>query len=256
VADATLLRQDQDGIVLVTIDRPDRGNAISRGGWLELRDVVREIREQPAARGLILTGSGDRSFASGADIRELVDRDPWVALDGLVQSILVELEDLPVPTIAAVNGHALGGGWELALACDLRVASSKARLGFPEVGLGILPGAGGTQRILQHVGLGRAKELILSGRIIDGREALELGLVNRVVEPEEVLASARELLGQILEQAPRAVRLAKTVLNATSRRNAAFDLERLAYTLAFHSDEREERMRRFLDERASRKKPD
>lgn len=248
-----MLRDHQDGVVLVTINRPERGNAISREGWLELRDVVREIHDEPTARGLILTGAGDRSFASGADVRELADRDPWVALDGLVQSILIELEDLPFPTVAAVNGHALGGGWELALACDLRVASSQARLGFPEVGLGILPGAGGTQRILQHVGLGRAKELVLSGRIIDAREALELGLVNRVAEPERVLASARELLGEILEKAPRAVRLAKTVLNATSRRTAAFDLERLAYTLAYHSEERQERMRRFLDERASRK---
>jgi enoyl-CoA hydratase len=251
MSDPALRVEVDDGVALVTIDRPERRNAMSRDAWIEFRDVVGTLRRDGAARGLILTGAGDRVFAAGADVRELVDRDPAVALDGLVQGILTELEDLPVPTVAALNGHALGGGWEMALACDLRVAAEGARVGFPEVGLGILPGAGGTQRVLQHVGLGRAKELVLSGRILDASEALELGLVNRVVEKDRVLETARQLLAAMLEQSPAAVRLAKTVLNATARGRTSWELERLAYTLSFHSPDREERMRAFLERRSS-----
>ena len=152
-----------------------------------------------------------------------------------------------MPTIAALNGHALGGGWELALACDLRVASEDARVGFPEVRLGLLPGAGGTQRLLQHVGIGVAKELILGARILAADEALALGLVNDVVPGDDVLPAARRALDEILGHGRLAVRLAKQVLNATARGGDASDLERVAYTMTFFDDERGERMRGFLE---------
>ena len=156
VETGAVLQETTEGIVVLTINLPDRRNALSRSNWLELRGVLVDLRDDPETRGLIITGAGDRAFAAGADVAELVDRPPLVALEGLVQGILLQLEDLPFPTIAALNGHALGGGWELALACDLRVAVPQAKVGFPEAGLGIIPGAGGTLRLLQHVGVGHA----------------------------------------------------------------------------------------------------
>lgn len=246
-AEGRLRVEREAGVVVATIDRPERRNALGREDWLSLRSLVRDLAEDPDVRGLIVTGAGDRAFAAGADVEELVDRQPLVALDGLVQRALRELEDLPVPTIAALNGHALGGGWELALACDLRIASEDARVGFPEVRLGILPGAGGTQRLLQHVGIGIAKELILTAKVMAADEALALGLVNDVVPSDEVMSTARRVLDEMLGHGQLAVRLAKQVLNATARGGDASDLERVAYTLTFFDDERAERMRRFLE---------
>lgn len=253
MAEAAALRcETTDGVALVTVDRPDRRNALSRDAWLELRELLGDLRDDPETKGMILTGAGDRAFAAGADVAELADRDPMVALDGLVQGILLELEALPIPTIAALNGPALGGGWELALACDLRVAASTARVGFPEVGLGIMPGAGGTLRLMQHVGVGRAKEWIMTGRILDAAEAESFGLVNRVVEAGQVLEAARSLMDDLVSQPPVALRVAKIVINAAARGEAGPDLERLAYTLTFHAPDRSERMHRFLDQRAAR----
>jgi enoyl-CoA hydratase/carnithine racemase len=241
------LREATEGVVVATMNRAERRNALSRAAWLELGDLLGDLQADAETRGLIITGTGNRAFAAGADVSELVDRPPFVALDGLVQGILLQLEDLPFPTIAALNGHALGGGWELALACDLRIAASHARVGFPEVSLGIMPGAGGTLRLLQHVGIGLAKEWILTGRLLDASEAASHGLVNKVVDATEVLDAARSVMGELIAQPRVGVRLAKLVLNATARGEAGALLERLAYTLTFHSPERSERMRSFLD---------
>jgi enoyl-CoA hydratase len=238
------------GIAIVTIDRPERRNALSRNAWQELRAAIASAREDPEAIGLIVTGAGDRSFAAGADIEELADRPASVALDGLVQGVLLELESLPIPTVAAINGHALGGGWELALACDLRVAVSSAKVGFPEVGLGIIPGAGGTLRLLQHVGVGLTKEWILTGRLLDASEASAHGLVNRVVEPGRALEEASKLMDELAAQPRTAVRLAKLLIDAAARGEAGPVTERLAYTLTFHEPDRAERMHAFLERRA------
>lgn len=245
-----LLQETTEGVVVVTINLPDRRNALSRSNWLELRSVLGDLRDDLETRGLIITGAGDRAFAAGADVAELVDRPPLVALEGLVQGILLQLEELPFPTIAALNGHALGGGWELALACDLRVAVPYARVGFPEVGLGIIPGAGGTLRLLQHVGIGRAMEWILTSRLLDAREAASFGLINRVVDNGDVVGSARVLMEEVGAQPRLAVRLAKMMVKATARGDAGPELERLAYTLSFHSPDRSERMNRFLNQRS------
>jgi enoyl-CoA hydratase len=248
------LRSRIDDVEVLTVNRPERRNALSRDAWLELRDLFTELQADPQIRGLIITGAGDRAFAAGADVNELVDRPPEVALEGLVQGILIQLEDLPFPTIAALNGHALGGGWELALACDLRVASSHARVGFPEVALGIMPGAGGTLRLLQHVGIGLAKEWILTGKLLEARDAASHGLINAVVEGGNVVDAALSLMRELVAQPHASVRLAKLLLNATARGQAGPDLERLAYTLTFHFPERTERMRQFLDHRTDETK--
>lgn len=250
----SILCETSGGIALVTIDRPERRNALSREAWLELQATIAALRADEAVAGMIVTGAGDRAFAAGADIAELADRPPSAALDGLVQGILLELEALPFPTIAALNGHALGGGWELALACDLRVAVASAKVGFPEVGLGIIPGAGGTLRLLQHVGVGLAKEWILTGRLLDAEEARAHGLVNRVVEAGLAVEAAHALMGELASQPGMSLRLAKLLINAAARGEAGPDLERLAYTLTFHAPDRTERMHRFLDERAQRPK--
>jgi len=252
MTEARSVRSETDGgIVFVTIDRPERRNALSRNAWQDLRSAIAAARDDPEAIGLIVTGKGDRSFAAGADIEELADRPASVALDGLVQGVLLELEALPIPTVAAINGHALGGGWELALACDLRIAVSSAKVGFPEVGLGIIPGAGGVLRMLHHVGVGLAKELILTGRLLDAKEAYAHGLVNRVVEPGLALEEARGLMADLAAQPRSAVRLAKLLIDAAASGEAGPVTERLAYALTFHAPDRAERMHAFLGRRAS-----
>jgi enoyl-CoA hydratase len=245
--DRSILRDTVDGIATVTVNRPERRNALSRDMWRQLGTVLSELRRDPGTRGMLLTGAGDRAFAAGADVAELVDRPPAVALDGLVSGILTDLEDLPFPTVAALNGHALGGGWELALSCDVRVAVPGAKVGFPEIGLGIMPGGGGITRLLQHVGVGLAKEWILTGRLLPAERAADHGLINRVVEPGALLVEARALLGSMTEQSPMAFRLAKMAINSAARGNATAEVERLAYALTYFGPERSERMRRFLD---------
>jgi methylglutaconyl-CoA hydratase len=211
-----LVERDEAGVVVATIDREERRNALGRDDWLALRSLVRELADDSDVRGVILTGAGDRAFAAGADIGELVDRAPLVALDGLVQRALRELEDLPVPTIAALNGHALGGGWELALACDLRVASPTAELGLTEASLAIIPGAGGTQRLPRLIGKSRAKDLILTARKLGAAEAERIGLVNRVARGDgegALRAAALELARAIAANGPVAVRAAKDAID-------------------------------------------
>lgn len=247
---ASIRVEIHDGVAVATIDRPERRNALSKQAWSELRTAIAALGGDDDIEGLIVTGAGDQAFAAGADVEELADRPAFVALDGFVQSVMLELEALPFPTIAALNGHALGGGWELALACDLRVAVSSAKVGFPEVGLGIIPGAGGTLRLLQHVGVGLAKEWILTGRLLDAAEAHALGLVNRLVEPGRALDEARGLMEVLAGQPRTAVRLAKLLIDATARGEASPAMERLAYTLTFHAPDRAERMHAFLERRA------
>ena len=241
-----------DRIATVTIDRPEHRNALSRDAWLELRSSIAGLAAETDIIGMIVTGAGDQAFVAGADIDELADRPPFVALDGLVQGILEDLDSAPFPTIAAMNGHALGGGWELALACDLRVAVESAKVGFPEVSLGIMPGAGGTLRLLQHVGVGLAKEWILTGRLLRADEAASHGLVNRVVGSGLALEAAHELMSELASQPRLPLRLAKILINAAARGQAGPDLERLAYTLTFHAPDRAERMHRFLEQRVHR----
>src|SRR5581483_2511253 len=205
--------REDTGVVLVTIDRQDALNALDVETLTELRDRLRELSEDETARVVVLTGAGEKAFVAGADIKYMGSLEPggakgWGALGHEAARLL---EEMPKPTIAAINGFALGGGCELALGCDLRYASSRARLGQPEIDLGIVPGWGGTQRLARVCGLGVAKELVLTGRMVDAEEALRIGLVNAIADP--VLEHALEVAGKLAEKSPVALRVAKRLLN-------------------------------------------
>jgi enoyl-CoA hydratase len=209
---------DSDGVARITIHRPDKLNALNRAVLAELDFCFRKARRDASVRGVLLTGAGDKSFVAGADINQFLDLN---ALTGhrfalLGQALFNRIEEMPKPVVAAVNGFALGGGCELALACHLRVASEHAVFGQPEVGLGLIPGFGGTQRLPRIVGFGIATELILTGDRIDARRAYEIGLVNRVVPGAQVVEAALSILHAILSKAPLAVSMALDALRASS----------------------------------------
>jgi enoyl-CoA hydratase len=204
----TLLFETRDAVAAVTVNRPEKLNALNAAVIAELGDVADRIGKDPAIRGMILTGAGPKAFVAGADIGEIAAQGPVDgkarALEG--QRVFRSLERCGKPVIAAVNGFALGGGCELAMACHLRVASEQARFGQPEVKLGIGPGYGGTVRLPRLVGKGRALELLLTGQMIDAQEAYRIGLVNRVVPADRLLSESEQILRSILENGPLAVR--------------------------------------------------
>jgi enoyl-CoA hydratase len=205
----TILLVIKDGIATVTVHRPQVLNALNRQSLRELETVFLRLREDEAVSGVILTGSGEKAFVAGADIGELQVLDTQTGRDfaHTGQRILALIEGLGKPVVAAVNGFALGGGSELALACHLRLASPNAKLGQPEVKLGVIPGFGGTQRLPRLVGPAAALDLVLTGRTVTAEEALAMGLVNRVVPQDQLLAEADKLLREILANSPLAVRL-------------------------------------------------
>ncbi len=241
-----------DGVALLTIDRQDKLNAISPQVTEEIGQALLEI-ESEAPRAIIVTGAGERAFVAGADISEMNSMTPLEAkrFAEIGHAAMALLDRSTVPTIAAVNGFALGGGCELALACDIRIAAENALFGFPEVGLGILPGMGGTQRLPRLVGPALAKELIFSARRIDAAEAKEIGLVNRVVAQGEALNAARELAAKISANGPVAVRHAKAAANK------AFDVDLISgleyeadqFALLFATEDAREGMGAFVEKR-------
>ena len=242
-----------EGIAVVTLNRPEARNAINLEVVDELHAALEALGRDETTRVLILTGAGKVAFASGADIRELRERRAADALRGINSSLFLAVERFPLPTIAAVNGYALGGGCELALACDLRIASESSRFGQPEVGLGIIPAAGATYRLPRIVGAGRARELILTGRIIDADEALAIGLVNRVVPDDRLLEEARSTALLIARKAPLALRAAKLSLQASAYGpDAGHAAERLAQAILFESLDKREGMTAFLEGRPPR----
>jgi len=205
----------RDGLAVVTVNRPKALNALTVETMDELRSAFLDIRHDASVGGVILTGAGEKAFVAGADITELKDLDPPGAQDYARrgQHVLSLIESLPKPVVAAVNGFALGGGCELAMACHIRIAAEGARFGQPEVKLGVIPGYGGTQRLARLVGKGRAMQLCLTGDMIDAAEAHRIGLVNAVVPPEELMAAAEKMLGAIVAQGPRAVALCIEAIN-------------------------------------------
>jgi len=211
VSDLTYVRVEWDGeIAVVTIDRQDKLNALNADVVRELGEVVASLRDDDAVRGVIITGAGDKAFVAGADIAELARMTPvsgvGVSRDG--QRVFSDIERFPKPVLAAVGGYALGGGCELALACHLRVASRNARFGLPEVGLGLIPGYGGTVRFARLIGLGRAIEITLTGEMVDAQRAFDIGLVSATVAPDTLLAEAKALLRKVTKNGPLAVRMA------------------------------------------------
>ncbi|MEW6434170.1 MAG: enoyl-CoA hydratase-related protein [Myxococcota bacterium] len=240
--------QVDGGIGHLELNRPEVRNAINR----DLCDVMSRTLDEWAARddvrAVVVSGAGGKAFAAGADIAELKERTHKESFLAWTQRLLQKVEDFPRPVIAAIDGYALGGGLELALACDLRVASKTAKVGLPEVTLGIYPSAGGSWRLPRLVGLGRAKELIFTGRIVSAEEAARWGLFEAVVETD-ALAEAKRIAGIIAANAPLAVQVAKVSLNALARREGAAPVEWLGQALLFDSPEKRERMTAFLEKR-------
>lgn len=208
--------ETKQGIAYLTINRPDKLNALNDAVIAELREAVAAVETDPGIRGVIVTGAGPKAFVAGADISELATQGPLPGKDRSLagQAVLRRLERCGKPVIAAVNGFALGGGCELAMACHIRLASENAKFGQPEVKLGIGPGYGGTVRLPRLVGKGRALELLLTGDMIDAQEAHRIGLVNRVVPPGELIPEAEKLLARILANGPIAVRLCLEAVDA------------------------------------------
>jgi enoyl-CoA hydratase len=245
--------EQQDRIWTLTFNRPEKRNALDSRTVAEAHDALGEVADRAGWAGavVILRGAGDKAFVSGADIAQLHERTQHDALVAINQGLFTAIENFAWPTIAAVNGYALGGGFELALACDVRVASETARFGFPETGLGIIPGAGGTQRLAWLVGLALAKELILTGDTIEAQRALRAGVVSAVVPPEQLLASAMGYAQRMLTRGPLALRMAKLAMNASSQapQHAGLLVERLAQAVCFGSEDKAEGTRAFLEKR-------
>ncbi len=250
--DFVKLERGDDGVVLLTVDRQEKLNALNPQVTEEIGQALLDV-EQDAPRAIIVTGAGDRAFVAGADISEMSRMEPLEAkrFTEIGHAAMALLDKSPIPTIAAVNGFALGGGCELALACDIRIAAENALFGFPEVGLGILPGMGGTQRLPRLVGPALAKELIFSGRRIDAAEAKDIGLVNRVVAEGEALNAARELAAEISANGPVAVRHAKTAANRSLDVDLISGLEYEAdqFALLFATRDAREGMGAFMEKR-------
>jgi enoyl-CoA hydratase len=244
----------QDRVARLTIDRADVRNAIDRNTAAEIRAALDDVGKSENVRVLVITGSGDKVFVSGADIKDLKNRTYKSGLEGCNNALFQAIENLDRPVIAAINGHALGGGLELALACDIRVAADDALFGFPEVGLGVMPGAGGTQRLPRVIGLGRAKEMILTGELIDASEALRIGLVNRVVSRAELGGAVQAVVDKLLTRAPVALKLAKMALNLAARAplDAGLQFEVLAQSVLFETADKDEGLSAFLEKRAPR----
>ena len=250
-----MVRTDvSDSIATLVIDRPAVKNALDLETVASIRESLRKLDADASVGVLIITGGGETAFVSGADINDIRARGRDEGLAAINSSLFAEIERCSKPTIAAINGFALGGGCELALACDIRIASDTAKFGQPELGLGIIPGAGATQRLPRIVGMGRAKHLILTGEIIDAGQALEIGLVSAVTPPGQLQIRARELAKRILRQGPLAARLAKIALNASARvdMDSGLLIETLAQALCYSSDDKLEGTSAFLEKRKPR----
>src|SRR6266702_2991950 len=246
-----LLYEKRGAIAYVMLNRPKVLNALNRQTWNELRTVFEDARDDPEIRGAILTGAGDKAFIAGADIGELAHVTAVEAEESsrYGQSVLDLIENLGKPVIAAVNGFALGGGCETAMACTFRVASENAKFGQPEVKLGLLPGGGGTQRMPRLVGKGRALQLILSGEMIDAQEAFRIGLVNEVVPPAQLIARAEAILGEIFSNAPLAVKFSLQAVNDGVETTMAegFALEASLFGLCAGTEDKKEGTQAFLE---------
>lgn len=242
-------RTDDNGIATLTISRPKARNAMNAEARAGLRQRLEEVRDDDSVDVVIITGDGD-SFVAGADINELAVRKAGAGLDGEMQKLFDVLSNFDKPTVAAVGGYALGGGLELALACDIRVGSTNALFGLPETGLGIIPGAGGTHRLARIVGTGMATDIIITGRKLSGEEALNTGLITYLVEPDELAATATKVAQRIQRKGPLAVRLAREILSKGPLDHAtAMSFERVAQALLYSSPERDEGTSAFLNKR-------
>ena len=251
---ANVAYEKKGAIAYVRVNRPKVLNALNTPTWADLRTAFEDARDDDAVRGVILTGAGDKAFIAGADIGELAHASAIEAerASRFGQEVLELVENLGKPVIAAVNGFALGGGCETAMACTIRIAVDAARFGQPEVKLGLLPGGGGTQRLPRLVGKGRALQLILSGGMISAQEAYRVGLVNEIVPAANLIARAEEILNQISANAPVAVRLSLEAVNKgmDTSQSEGFALEASYFGLCAATDDKKEGTSAFLEKRA------
>jgi len=246
-----LISEPEAGVVLCTFNRPESRNALGLEMVNEIRALLSKLSERSSLGALVFTGGGEKSFVSGANIAELRDRGQADALNRINSGLFREIETFPYPTIAAIRGYALGGGCELAMACDMRICGEGAKLGQPEVALGIIPGAGATYRLPRLVGPGMARELIYTGRIISGDDAQSIGLVNRVVPDDSVVDTAVALGVEISKNSSLAVRFAKLALNTATEAgtDACMTVESTAQAILFEDDEKMRRMTAFLEKK-------
>lgn len=251
---APILLEQDGAVATLTVNRPDALNALDRDTLLALRDTLGALRKRSGVGCVIVTGAGQKAFVAGADIAAMsrMSREDALAFAELGQSTFALLEALPVPVVGAVNGFALGGGCELALACDFIYASSHAKFGQPEVKLGIVPGFGGTQRLARRVGLGLARELVYTGRMVGAEEALRIGLVNAVHPHAELIPKVLETVKAMLAVGPHALAAAKQVMNAGADLplTAAIAKEAAAFSRCFEAPEQQEGMQAFLAKRS------
>ena len=249
----TVLLEVKDGIGYITINRPAALNALSSEVLTDLNLVLDEVEKHEDIRVVIVSGQGDKAFVAGADIKEMDQMSPIQAFEYMTYAndTFTRLSDLTQPTIAVLNGYALGGGLELALSTDIRIGFEKTMVGFPEVGLGIIPGFAGTQRMSRLIGTSKTKELIYTARIVKGNEAYDLGILNKLVPAEELLSSAEELAKSIMKNAPSAVEKAKHVIQVGSELplKNAIRLETEAEALLFSTEDKVEGMRAFVEKR-------
>jgi len=251
--DNVLLVEEDAGIVMLTLNRPDVMNSLNFPLLHALRDQVESFRFRKDLRVIIITGSGERAFCSGADLKERATLNPDQVREYIytIRNLFTAIEELNKPVIAGVNGIALGGGTELALASDIRIASSKASMGLTETRLAIIPGAGGTQRLPRLVGKGKAKELIFTGQRVDGQEALNIGLVNKICGPQDLLAECQKMAAMICETGPVAIEQAKYAINygLETDMHTGLAIESNAYWVCIPTEDRLEGLAAFKEKR-------
>jgi enoyl-CoA hydratase len=247
----TLLTSLEENILTITVNRPDKLNALNRDVMRELDEVMMEVESNKDIRGVIITGSGPKSFVAGADISEFqgLNHDQGMDLAKKGQDVFFKIENCSKPVIAAVNGFALGGGCELAMACHFRLASENAKFGQPEVNLGLIPGYGGTQRLVHLIGKGRAMELLMTGNMIDAQTAFQFGLVNYVLPQEELMTKARAIMLVILTKAPFAINRCISAANAAVGGREGFTKELSGFGDCFDTDDMKEGTSAFLEKR-------
>jgi enoyl-CoA hydratase len=245
-----VLWEKEEGIGIITLNREDVRNALKAEIRQDLANALQMAENDPEVEVVILTGAGQKVFSAGGDIKQLAEDTMWDILERKLD-LFAQIHHFPKPIIAAINGLALGGGCEMAMACDFRVGSEKARIGQPEINLGIFPGGGATQRLPRLVGIGRAKELIFTGDILDAREAERIGLLNKVFPADELMDRTLEIARKIASKGPLALKLAKMAMNMGMEAGLTIGLgyERLARTLVHGSEDRVEGMSAFIEKR-------
>jgi enoyl-CoA hydratase len=248
----TILAEVVGEIYIITINRPDKLNALNKTVIRELGEAIHEVYENPLIYAAIITGSGNRAFAAGADIRGFagLSKEEGTALAKQGLDIFFKIENAPKPIVAAVNGFALGGGCELAMACHFRICSDTAQFGQPEINLGLIPGYGGTQRLTRYIGKGPALEAILTGNTIDAGMALQYGLVNHVTAPDELMNKAKSILLQIIKKSPLAISKTIAAVNASVTNGDGYAMETKLFGECFATDDMKEGITAFLEKRS------